>query len=128
MKRFAMRIGIMTIGLTFAAGAQAQNVAPDIAIAAAQNQQGVLEFCAAQGHIGSDPAQTQATVIASFPPPQDAALVEDAYRKGQAGTVSAMQIEQPLADAAAAQGTNPQAMCAELAKAAEQAALQLPRQ
>lgn len=123
-----MRILAATMILASAAAAGAQNVAPDIAIAAAKNQQGLLEFCAAQGHIPPEAARTQARVIASFPPAQDAALVEDAYRKGRGGTVSAMQIEEPLAEAATGQGTTAAAMCAELAEAAEQAALQLPQQ
>lgn len=122
------RTVIAMIGAVFATVAAAQDTAPDIAIAAAMNQQGLLEFCEASGHIGSEPARTQARVIATFPPPQNAAMVEDAYRKGQTGTVSAMQMEQPLSEAAAAQGTTAAAICAELAQAAEQAALQLPQQ
>ncbi|MGN7870998.1 pore-forming ESAT-6 family protein [Paracoccus sp. 22332] len=123
-----MRILAMTLVLASAAASVAQDTAPDIAIAAAKNQQGILEYCAAQGHVGVQTVQTQAKVIAAFPPPQDAGMVEDAYRKGQAGTVSAMQIEEPLQDAAAGQGMTVAAMCGQLAAAAEQAAAQLPRQ
>ena len=123
-----MHASIAMIGLILATAAGAQNVAPDIATAAAKNQQGLLEFCAGEGHISLQAAQTQARVIASFPPPQDAAVVEDAYRKGQAGIVSAMGMEQPLAEAATGQDTTPAEMCAKLAATAEQAALQLPQQ
>lgn len=122
-----MRIILAAMGLLLGTAAVAQDSAPDIAIAAARNQQGLLEYCAEQGHVGPDAPQTQAGVIASFPPPRDAAMVEDAYRKGRAGIVSAMNIEQPLAEAAAAQATTPGLMCAELVKAAEQAARQLPQ-
>lgn len=108
--------------------AAAQDAAPDVAIAAAWNQQGILEYCAAQGHLDARAVDTQARVNAAFPPPQDAAMVDEAYRKGQAGTVSAMQIEQPLQEAAAGQGMTIAAMCAQLAQAAEQAAAQLPPQ
>lgn len=121
-----MRIPFALTFLSLASAAWAQAASPDITIAAAKNQQGLLEFCAAQGHVPVDAAQTQARVIASFPPSADPDMIADAYQKGQNGIVSAMQIEKPLADAAGEQGLSLARLCGQLAVAADQAAAQLP--
>lgn len=83
-----VRIALMVLMLPRAAWAQDASpsattpTTPNIATAAAANQQGLLEYCAAQGYVPAQAAQTQAGIIARFPPPTDPAMVADAYRKG----------------------------------------------
>lgn len=124
-----VRIALMFLMRAPAAWAQDASLSattPNIATAAAANQQGLLEYCAAQGHVPAQAAQTQAGVIATFPPPTDPAMVADAYRKGQNGIVSAMQIEKPLTEAAGEEELSLADLCGQLAAAADQAAAQLP--
>ncbi|SNR45982.1 hypothetical protein EYF88_07860 [Paracoccus sediminis] len=120
-----MRICLTLAALTVATAAAAQDTAPDVAIAAALNQQGLLEYCAGQGHVSAEAAQVQGRVIASFPPPTEPRMTAEAYRQGQSGIVDALGIDQPIAQAAAEQGLSLSALCGQLAAAAEQAAAQL---
>lgn len=112
--------------LALAPDVWAQDADPDIAIAAATNQQGLIEYCIVEGHASPDTAQAQARVIASFPTPTNPTLSAEAYRKGQSGILSAMGMEKPLTDAAREQGVTLADLCQQLAIAADQAAAQLP--
>ncbi|MFC3568519.1 pore-forming ESAT-6 family protein [Paracoccus sp. TOH] len=123
------RILVPTLTLALLGGAALAQTAPnpDMAVAAAKNQLGVLEYCQAEGHIDGKAAETQGKIMAMLPAAQDAAAVEAAYEKGKTGTVSAMGVEQSLADAAKAQGAEVAALCTQIAAAVEQAAAQLPQ-
>lgn len=88
---------------------------PDDAIAAARNQLGVLEYCAAAGHIDGAAAARQQAIFARLPQPSNAGLVASAYAKGQRGIVAAMGIEQPIADAARLQNTDVAGLCRQMA-------------
>lgn len=95
---------------------------PAEAMAAAQNQLGILEYCKAQGH-GSDKAiQIQKAAIAKLPASGNTAAAKSAYAKGLKGTVSAMGREGNLAAAAKAQGTDVGSLCTKISAAIEQAA------
>ncbi|MFV0293323.1 MAG: pore-forming ESAT-6 family protein [Paracoccus sp. (in: a-proteobacteria)] len=100
---------------------------PDAAISAARNQLGVLEYCAAEGHIDNAAAEVQTKMLDMMPAAQDEAAVEAAYQKGKEGTVSAMGVEQSLADAATAQGSDVAALCGQLSTMVQQAGEQLPK-
>lgn len=99
----------------------------DDAIAAAKNQLGILEYCQKEGHIEGKAVEVQGKILAMLPPATDTAKVDEAYAKGQAGTVAAMGVEQTIADAATAQSTEPAALCKQLAEMVEQAGAQLPQ-
>lgn len=99
----------------------------DEAIAAANNQLGVLEYCKEEGHIEDSAIDAQNSVLKMLPAATDTAKVEAAYEKGKTGTVSAMGQEISLADAATQQGGSVEAMCKQLGTAIEQAAAQLPK-
>lgn len=120
------KITCFAAGLALAAtAASAQDT--DAAVSAARNQLGVLEYCQAQGHIEGKAAEVQAKMIAMLPAATDEAAAVAAYEKGKTGTVSAMGVEQTLADAATAQGVEEAALCAQLADLVEQAGAQLPQ-
>ncbi|WP_018001251.1 pore-forming ESAT-6 family protein [Paracoccus sp. N5] len=123
------RISVPTLALALFAGAAVAQTAPspDMAVAAAKNQLGVLEYCQTEGHIDGTAIETQTKIMAMFPAAQDEAAVEASYEKGKTGTVSAMGVEQSLADAAKAQGADEAALCKQIAQAVEQAAAQLPK-
>ncbi len=123
------RISVPTLALALFAGAAVAQTAPspDMAVAAAKNQLGVLEYCQTEGHIDGTAIETQTRIMAMFPAAQDEAAVEASYEKGKTGTVSAMGVEQSLADAAKAQGADEAALCKQIAQAVEQAAAQLPK-
>ncbi|MDQ7777883.1 MAG: pore-forming ESAT-6 family protein [Paracoccus aminovorans] len=123
------RISVPTLALALFAGAAVAQTAPspDMAVAAAKNQLGVLEYCQTEGHIDGTAIETQTRIMAMFPAAQDEAAVEASYEKGKAGTVSAMGVEQSLADAAKAQSADEAALCKQIAQAVEQAAAQLPK-
>ena len=107
----------------------AQTAAPtaDDAVAAAQNQLGILEYCQTAGHIDDKAVEVQKKMLTLLPAATDTAKVDAAYAKGKEGTVSAMGIEQTLADAATAQKTDVKALCGQLASLVEQAAAQMPK-
>lgn len=119
-------LGLLISGFALPAFAQ-QAMGPDDAIAAARNQLGVLEYCQANGHIDETAAATQTRILDMMPPATDAAKIEAAYEKGKAGTVSALGVEQSLADAATAQNTDEATLCTQMAAMLEQAAAQLPQ-
>lgn len=123
------RISVPTLALALFAGAAVAQTAPspDMAVAAAKNQLGVLEYCQTEGHIDGTAIETQTKIMAMFPAAQDEAAVEASYEKGKTGTVSAMGVEQSLADAAKAQSADEAALCKQIAQAVEQAAAQLPK-
>ena len=115
--------------ISFAAPAFAQTAAPgpDDAIAAARNQLGVLEYCQSKDYIDGTAVETQTKILEMLPPATDTAKIDAAYEAGKAGTVSAMGIEQSIADAATAQGVDEAALCTQMATMLEQAAAQLPQ-
>lgn len=117
------------VGLLMTATAASAQTAPDpdMAVSAARNQLGVLEYCQAQGHIEGNAAEIQAKMITMLPAATDEAAATAAYEKGKEGTVSAMGVEQTLADAATAQGVEEAALCTQLAQLVEQAGAQLPK-
>lgn len=97
----------------------------DDAVAAAKNQLGVLEYCQHAGHIDGKATDVQLRMLGMLPQADDTAKVDAAYAKGQEGTVSAMGVEQSLADAAKAQGAEEGALCQRMAQMVEQAGTQL---
>lgn len=109
--------------------AAAAQIAPtaDDATAAAKNQLGVLEYCQAEGHIDGAALEVQAKLMALLPAASDQAKVDAAYEKGQAGTVSAMGVEQSLTDAAAAQSSDVTALCTQMAEMVNQMGANLPK-
>ncbi|WBU64022.1 pore-forming ESAT-6 family protein [Paracoccus aerodenitrificans] len=127
-----LKTSVLALGLTLSAAglAAAQESAaaqdPDMAVSAARNQLGVLEYCQTEGHIDGAAVDTQAKLLTLMPKATDEASAQMAYEKGQQGTVSAMGVEQSLADAAARQGTDEAALCTQLASLVEQAGTELP--
>jgi len=117
--------GLMLTSATLPAFAQGE-ITPDVAIAAARNQLGILEYCQTNGHIDDAAIATQTRILEMMPPVTDEAMVEAAYEKGTAGTVSAMGMEQTLAAAATAQNSDEATLCMQMATMLEQAAAQLP--
>ncbi|MFV0296674.1 MAG: pore-forming ESAT-6 family protein [Hyphomicrobiaceae bacterium] len=100
---------------------------PDMAVSAARNQLGVLEYCQTEGHIDGAAVEIQGKMIGMLPAATDEDAAVAAYEKGKEGTVSAMGVEQSLADAATAQGVDEAALCGQLAQLVEQAGAQLPQ-
>ena len=100
---------------------------PDAAVSAARNQLGVLEYCQAEGHIDGNAVEIQGKMIEMLPAATDEDAAVAAYEKGKEGTVSAMGVEQTLAEAATAQSADEAALCAQLAQLVEQAGEQLPQ-
>ena len=126
-KTSALALGFaLTAGLA-AAQETAPQQDPDMAVSAAQNQLGVLEYCVAEGHIDGAAVETQNELITMMPAATDQDAVDAAYAKGQEGTVSAMGVEQSLADAAEQQGAEEAALCTQLASLVQQAGEQLPQ-
>lgn len=125
-----LKTAFFAAGLALAAGAVSAQTAPnpDMAVSAARNQLGVLEYCQAQGHIDDKAVEIQGKMIRMLPAATDEAAAEAAYEKGKEGAVSAMGVEQTLAEAAAAQGVEEAALCTQLAQLVEQAGAQLPPQ
>ena len=128
-KTSALALGLV-LGATGIAAAQeaATTQDPDTAVSAARNQLGVLEYCQTEGHIDSAAVDIQTELLALMPAATDEAAAQTAYEKGQQGTVSAMGVEQSLADAAAEQGTDEAALCTQLASLVQQAGEELPAQ
>lgn len=117
--------GLMLTSATLPAFAQGE-MTPDVAIAAARNQLGVLEYCQENSYIDETAVTTQTRILEMMPPVTDEPMVEAAYEKGKAGTVSAMGMEQTLKAAATAQSTDEAALCTQMAALLEQAGAQLP--
>lgn len=126
-KTTAFALGLaLTAGLANAQDTAAQD--PDMAVSAARNQLGVLEYCQSEGHIDGAAVETQTELLAMMPAATDEDAAQAAYAKGQEGTVSAMGVEQSLADAAAQQGADEAALCDQLASLVVQAGEQVPAQ
>ena len=107
----------------------AQTAAPtaDDAVAAAQNQLGILEYCQTAGHIDDKAVEVQKKMLTLLPAATDTAKVDAAYAKGKEGVVSAMGVEQSVADGATAQGTDEAALCKQMGAMVEQAGAQMPQ-
>ena len=124
LKTTVIALGLALTG-TMASAQDAQD--PDAAVSAARNQLGVLEYCQAEGHIDGAAIEVQGKMLEMMPAATDEAAAQAAYEKGQAGTVSAMGVEQTLDEAATAQGADVAGLCAQLAALVEQAGEQLPQ-
>ncbi len=122
---FAM--GLAMVATVATANSPVATPDPDMAVSAARNQLGVLEYCEAEGHIDGEAAEVQAKMIGMLPAATDEDAAVEAYEKGKEGTVSAMGVEQTLADAAKAQGVEEVALCDQLAQMVVQAGAQLPQ-
>lgn len=125
-----LKTSILTLSLALAgttAFAQKAAPDPDAAAAAAKNQLGILEYCQTEGHIEGTAVEIQTKMLEMVPAAQNQETVDAAYAKGKEGTVSAMGVEQTLADAATAQKTDVKALCGQLASLVEQAAAQMPK-
>ena len=120
---------VFAFGLAMAASAATAQDAqdPDAAVSAARNQLGVLEYCQAEGHIDGNAVEIQGKMIEMLPAATDEDAAVAAYEKGKEGTVSAMGVEQSLAEAATAQSADEAALCTQLAQLVEQAGEQLPQ-
>lgn len=117
MRKF---LALAAVPAALAAPALAQDM--DDTLAAARNQLGLLEYCQAEGHIDGTAIETQTGLLAQLPAATDAAKVDAAYEKGRAGTLSAMGVEQNLADAATTQNTSVAEICTQMAGALAAAA------
>jgi hypothetical protein len=113
-----------TPGVPGAPGNQADMVA--MMQRAAHNQLGVLEYCQAQGSVGADTVSLQQRVLGMLPPAKVDGL-DDAEAAGKKGVVSFAGNQVPLADAAKAQNTTPDAMCKQMATMLQAQAAQLPK-
>ena len=125
-----LKTSILTLSLAIAgtaAFAQTATPDPDAAAAAAKNQLGILEYCVAEGHIDGAAVETQTKMMEMLPAVQNQEVVDAAYAKGKEGTVSAMGVEQTLADAATAQKSDVKSLCGQLSAMVEQAASQMPK-
>lgn len=125
MKRNVAGLVVGTVLLASPVFAQVQ-MTPDDAVSAAQNQLGVLEYCQSEGHIDGTAVDTQKRILEMMPAATDQARVDAAYEQGKEGVVSALGVEQSLAEAATAQGTDVAAFCTQMAAMLEQAAAQMP--
>lgn len=121
------RTTVIALGLALTGSAAIAQADPDAAVSAARNQLGVLEYCQTEGHIDGAAIEIQTTMIGMLPAATDEAVAEAAYEKGKEGTVSAMGVEQTLADAATAQGSDEAGLCTQLAALVVQAGEQLPQ-
>ena len=121
-------VAAATLTISAAASfAQQPTMGPDDALAAAKNQLGVLEYCEAQGHTDKEPVEIQTKMMGMMPAPTDEAKIEAAYEKGKAGTISALGVEQSLAETAKAQSTDEAALCKQMSDMIKQAAAQMPQ-
>ncbi len=116
----------LALALPALAQTTAGNGAPnmDDALAAAQNQLGLLEFCQAEGHIDGTAVETQKKMMAMLPAAIDTAKVEAGYTLGREGKLSVAGVEQDLTQIEA-QGGKLADVCGEMAKALEAAAAQM---
>ena len=87
----------------------------DEAIASARNQLGVLEFCAAAGHIPAAAAERQRAIFERMPATGNQRASAAAYAKGQQGIIASMGIEQQISDAARLQNTDVAGLCRQIA-------------
>ncbi len=93
---------------------------------AAHNQLGVLEYCQAQGSVDSDTVALQQRMLSMLPTAKVDGL-DDAEATGKKGIVSFAGNRVPLADAAKAQNSTPDAMCKQMATMLKTQAAQLPK-
>lgn len=120
-------IALAAIFSAVSVSAMAQDAAnTDVIVIAAKNQLGVLEYCQSEGHINGDATVVQNKIIAMLPPATDSAAVDKAYESGKAGNISAMGVEQSLADAGKAQGVEVAALCKQIGDAVAAAGANLP--
>lgn len=113
-----------------APAAPAQTMTPEeagaMAYESARNQLGVLEYCQSEGHIDGKAVEIQ-TKLLTLIPEGDKAKGDAAEEKGKKGTVSAMGVEQSLAEAAKAQNAEVSALCKQMDQMIQQLAAQLPQ-
>lgn len=93
---------------------------------AGRNQLGVLEFCRAQGSVGTDVVELQRKVLGLLPSVQVDGLA-DAEALGRRGVVSLAGSRTELAAAATSQGTTVDAMCKKMADLLQSQAAHLPK-
>lgn len=93
---------------------------------AGRNQLGVLKYCQDQGSVGADTVALQQRILTMMPPAQVAGL-DEAEAAGRRGIVQFGGSQVPLADAAKAQNTTPDAMCKQIASMLQAQAAQLPK-
>lgn len=129
MQRFkcGLVLACATFGVTVAGISQAGAWQADDAVAAAQNQLGIVEYCQAQGYIDGKAVEIQKRLSTMMPPVTDAAKVAEAYAKGQQGTLSALGNETTLAQAASSESLTEQGLCQKIAAALEQVGAQMPK-
>lgn len=111
-----------------APAAPAAPAAPDMdqAYASARNQLGVLEYCQTAGFIDNTAIDVQNRMLGMIPAPADTTEADAAYEAGKTGTVSAMGVNQSLADVATAQSSSEEALCTQIGDLVAQAGAQLP--
>ena len=109
MMRVLLLAGLFAMAAPDPAGAQA---APQESIRwagmAQRNQLGLLEYCAAQGHIGPEHAVRQRRAITGADP-------EELVKAGRTGMIAYAEPQATLADSAAASGTTVAYLCALMA-------------
>ena len=93
---------------------------------AGHNQLGVMEFCRAQGSVGTDVVELQRKVLGLLPPVQVDGL-GDAEALGKRGVVSFAGSQTELAAAAKSQSTTVDAMCKKMADMLQSQAATLPK-
>ena len=93
---------------------------------AGRNQLGVLEFCRAQGSVGTDVVDLQRKALGLLPPVQVDGLA-DAEALGKRGVVSVAGSQTELAVAAKSRGTTVDAMCKKMADLLQSQAASLPK-
>ena len=92
---------------------------------AAHNQLGVLEYCQAQGSVGSDVVALQQRIIGMMPPGQVDGL-DQAEASGKAGNVVFAGNTVAISDAAKARSTTTDAMCKQIGSMLTAQASSLP--
>ena len=109
MKRLLLLAGLFVVGTNSLAGAQeAAQESKRWAVMAQHNQLGLLEYCAAQGHIGPEFAARQRRAITGADP-------EGLVTAGRAGMIAYVEPQGTLAVAAEASGTSVAYRCALMA-------------
>lgn len=93
---------------------------------AGRNQLGLMEFCRAQGSVGTDVVELQRKVLGLLPSVQVDGLA-DAEALGRHGVVSLAGSQTELAAAATSQGTTVDAMCKKMADLLRSQAAHLPK-
>ncbi len=134
MRYLTTTVFTLACGLCLCSGARAQMPAPSqdpqammkMMHLAAQNQLGVLEYCEANGSVGSDVVDLQKRMIGMLPPAQVDGL-DAAEDSGKKGIISVGGQQMVLADSAKAQGTTPDAMCKQMGTMLKTQAANMPK-